>query len=69
LFANCHIILARWRKYISQMLNVHVFIYVRQTEIYITDSLVTEPSASEIEMATDEIKVTHHQALIKYKQN
>jgi hypothetical protein len=38
------------------MLNVHGFIYVRQTEIHTTDTLVTEPNASEIEMATEELK-------------
>jgi len=56
LFADSHSILARWRNYFSQMLNVHVFKDVRQTEIHTADPLVTETRASEIELATEELK-------------
>jgi hypothetical protein len=62
-------LLARWWNYLSQLLNVFVFINVRQTEIHTTEPLVSRPSASEIEMAIEELKVTNHQVLIKPQQN
>jgi len=47
--AESHSILARWRNYFSQLLNVHGVYYVRQTEIHTAKPLVPEPSASEFE--------------------
>jgi len=47
--ADFHSILARWRNYFSQLLNVHGVNYVRQTEIHTAKPLVPEPSASEFE--------------------
>ena len=43
--------MASWRKYFSQLFNVHGVNDVRQTEIHTVEPLVSEPSASEDEMA------------------
>jgi len=48
----------RWRNCFSQLLNVHGFHYVRQTEIHTAEPLVLEPSAFEFETATEKLK-TH----------
>ena len=40
----------------SQLFSVHVFSNVRQTEIYTVEPLVSELSASEIEMAIEKLK-------------
>ena len=45
LVADCHSTLARWRKYFSQLLNVHGDNDVRQAEIHTAEPLVSEPSA------------------------
>jgi hypothetical protein len=44
LVVNSHIILARWRNYFSQILNVHGVNVVRQAEIHTAELLVPEPS-------------------------
>ena len=41
---NSHSIMARWRNYFSQILNVHGISDVRQAEIHTSESLVHEPS-------------------------
>jgi hypothetical protein len=51
LVANSHSILARWRKYFSQLLNVHGVNDVRQKEINTAEPLVPEPSAFGFELA------------------
>jgi len=56
LVADSHSILARWRNYFSQLLNVHGVNDVRQTEIHTAEPLVPEPSASEVELATEKLK-------------
>jgi hypothetical protein len=56
LVADTHSIVARWRKYFSQLFNVHGFKDVGQAEIHTAEPLVTEPSASEFELAIDKIK-------------
>jgi hypothetical protein len=56
LVADSHSILARWRKYFSQLLNVHGVNYVRQTAIHTVESLVPEPSASDVELAIEKLK-------------
>jgi hypothetical protein len=56
LVADCHSTLARWRKYFSQLLNVHGDNDVRQAEIHTAEPLVSEPSAFEVEMATEMLK-------------
>jgi len=44
-------ILARWRSYFSQLLNVHVVNDVRHIEIHTAEPLVPEPSSLEFELA------------------
>jgi hypothetical protein len=51
LVANSHSILVRWRKYFSQLLNVHGVNDVRQKEIYTAKPLAPEPSAFEFVLA------------------
>ena len=53
---NSHIISASWRNYFSQLLNVHGVNYIRQSEIHTAKRLVPEPSATEVEMASEKIK-------------
>jgi hypothetical protein len=49
-------IMARWRNYFSELLNVHGVKDVRQTEINTAEPLVPEPSAFEVELAIAKIK-------------
>ena len=56
LVADSHSILARWRNYFSHIVNVHGVNCVRQTEIYTAEPLVPEPSASEVDLATEKLK-------------
>jgi len=56
LFADSHRILARQRKYISQLLNIDGVNDVRQTEIHTTKQLVPEPNDFEFEFATETLK-------------
>ena len=56
LFADSHSILARWRNYFSQLLNVNGVNDVRQTEIHTAEPLVPEPSACLFEMAIEKPK-------------
>jgi len=56
LVAHSHSILARWSKYFSQLFNVHGVKGVRQAEIHTAEPLVPEPSAAEVELATDNLK-------------
>ena len=48
--------LARWRKYFSQLLNVHGVNDVRRTEIHTAEPRVPEPSALEFELAIEKLK-------------
>ena len=54
--ADSHSILARWRNHFSQLLNVHGFNDVRQTDIHTAEPLVPEPSASEVDLAIEKLK-------------
>jgi len=54
--AGSHSIVARWRKYFSQLLNVHWVKDVGRSEIHTAESLVPEPSAAEFELAIDKLK-------------
>jgi len=56
LVAEHHCILTRWRNRFSQLLNVHGGYDVRQREIHTAEPLVPEPSASEVELATEKLK-------------
>jgi len=57
LVADSHSIVARWKKYFSQLFNVHGVKDVRQAEKHTAVPLVPEPSAAEIERAIDNIKI------------
>jgi len=48
--------LARWRNNFSQLLRVHGFDYIRQTEIHTAEPLMPEPSAFEVEMAIGKLR-------------
>ena len=56
LLADPHSIMARWRNYISQLLNVHEVNDITQAEIHTVVPLVPEPSAFEVELAIEKIK-------------
>jgi hypothetical protein len=56
LVVDSHSILARWRNYFSQILNVHGVNDVRQAGIHTVELLVPEPSVSKIELAIDKLK-------------
>jgi hypothetical protein len=56
LVADSQSIMARWRNYFSQILNVHVVSDVRQAEIHTAELLVSEPSALEVELAIEKLK-------------
>ena len=49
-------IVARWRKYFSQLFNVHGVKNVGQGEIHTAEPLVPDPSAPEVELAIDKLK-------------
>ena len=54
--ADSHRIMARWRNYFSQILNVHGVSDVRQAEIHTAEPLVPEPSALEVGLAIEKLK-------------
>jgi len=56
LVADSHSIMTRWRDYFSQLLNLHGAKNVRQEEIHKAEPLVPEPSAFEVELATEKLK-------------
>jgi len=55
LVADSCSIVARWRNYFSQLLNVHGVIDVRHTELDTADTLVPGPSAFEFELAIEKL--------------
>ena len=65
LFTDSHSILARWRKYFSHLLNIHGINDVRHTEIH---AAVTEPSATEVELAIEKLKFKNHWILMESQQ-
>ena len=56
LVADSHSIVARWRKFFSQLFNVHGVKDVGQAEIHAAEPLVPEPSAFEDELGIDKLK-------------
>jgi hypothetical protein len=56
LFTDSHNILAQERNHISELLTVHGVNVVRQTEIHAEETLMSEPSAFEVEMAIEKLK-------------
>ena len=55
-FADSHSIMARWRNYFSQILNVHGVSDVRQVEIHTAEPLVPKPSVLKVELAIEKLK-------------
>jgi hypothetical protein len=45
-----------WRNYFSDILNVHGVSDVRQPEIHTVETLVTEPSALEVQLGIEIVK-------------
>jgi len=56
LVADSHGIVARRKNYLSQLFSVHGVKDVGQAEIHTEEPLVSEPSASEVELAIDKVK-------------
>jgi len=54
--ADSHSIVAWWRNYFSQLLNVHGVNEVRQAKIHSADPLVTDASTSEVELPIEKLK-------------
>jgi hypothetical protein len=48
--------LNRWKKYVSQLLNVHNVSYVRQIEVNMAEPLVPGPSCLEVKIAIAKFK-------------
>ena len=57
LVTDHHSIMARWRNYFSQLLNVHEVNDIKQAEIHTVEPLVPELSAFEVELAIEKIKI------------
>ena len=55
LIVDSHSILATWRDYFSQLLNVHGVHDVRQTETQTAEPLVPEPSAFKAELVIEKL--------------
>jgi len=60
LVTESHGNLARWRNHFSQLLNVHRVNDLRHAEIHTSEPLVAKPSASEIQMVTEQLKNTQN---------
>ena len=56
LVTGSYSILARWREYFSQLLNVHGVHDVTQTETHTAEPLVPEPSAFEVDLAIEKLR-------------
>jgi len=69
LVTDSHSIVDTWRNYFSQLFNVHGVKDVGRAEVHTAEPIVPEPSAAEVELAFDKLKVTNRQVLIKYRQN
>ena len=65
LVTGIYSILARWRDYFSQLLNVHGVHDVRQTETHTAEPLVP----LKLSWLLISLKVTNHQVLIRSQQN
>jgi hypothetical protein len=53
---DSHSILARWGNLFSQMLNVYWVNDIKQTEIHTSEQLLTQSSASEVEMSIGKLR-------------
>jgi hypothetical protein len=56
LLADSHIVLNMWKKYFSQLLNVHKVSDVRQTEVHTAKPLVPYQTCLEAEIAIAKLK-------------
>ena len=56
LVADSHSIVARWRNYFSQLLNVHGINDIKYTDIHTAEPLVPEPSAFEVDLVIEKLK-------------
>ena len=56
LVADSHSIVAGWRKYFSQLFNVHDVKDVGKADIHTAEPLVPDPSASEFDLDFDKLK-------------
>ncbi len=56
LVADSYSIMSRWRKYFSQLLNVHGVNDIKHTDIHTAEPLVPESSAFEVELAIEKLK-------------
>ena len=56
LAADTYSIVAWWKNFLSQLLNIRGFNYVRHTEIHTAEPLVPEPSTFEVELAIEKLK-------------
>jgi len=56
IWLQTHSILAKWRNYFSQLLNVHRVNDVREMEIHTAKPLVQELSAFEFELSIEKLK-------------
>ena len=67
LVTDSHSILARWRNYFSQLLNIHEINDIWQTEIHTTEPLVPKPSAFEVKKAIGREK--KNPQITRYRSN
>jgi hypothetical protein len=56
LLADRQNVLDRWKKFFNQVLNIHGFHNVMQTDIHMAEPLVPEPSLVEVEIAIGKLK-------------
>jgi hypothetical protein len=69
LLADSHNMLNRWKKYVSQLLNVHNVSDVRQIEVRTAEPLEPGPSRLEVENAIAKLKNMNRQLVTKFRQN
>jgi hypothetical protein len=56
LLGDSHSILNGWKKYFSQLLNVHNVSDVRQIEVHVAEPLLPGPSCLEVETAIAKLR-------------
>ena len=56
LVTDIYSILSKWRNNLSQLLSVHEVKVIRQLEVQTAEPRVPEPTAFEVEMATEKLK-------------
>ena len=55
---NFHSNLGRWRKHFTQLLSIHAVDDCRRRDIHTVRPLVPQPSAFEIELTFEKLKIT-----------